>query len=152
MIVWAYTFGSVGCSTANWNIRTHKSDHQSQVSFIFISEDMNMYLTCSLDGSVCLYNLWTDAFIRAFHHPKLSPLHSAVLTASPLAACCFFSREDHHWYSYSLNNPGHMLEKQREECSHMIQPLVIKDSYHMDRLVYGTEKGYLILRQLPLLK
>jgi hypothetical protein len=65
---------------------------------------------------------------------------------------CFFSREDHYWYAYSLNNPHHMLEKQKEECSHMIQPLVVKDSHNMDRLVYGTEKGYLIFRQLPLLK
>jgi hypothetical protein len=45
-----------------------------------------------------------------------------------------------------------MLERQREECSHMISPTIVKDSYHMDRLVYGTEKGYLVFRQMPLLK
>lgn len=116
------------------------------VSQIHINEDMNMYLTCSFDGSVQLYNLATDRFLRAFRHPKLSPLHAAVLTQTPLPACCFFSREDHYWYAYSLNNPGHMLEKQREECSHMISPQVIRDSHFMERLVYGTEKGYLIFR------
>ena len=107
---------------------------------------MCMYLTSSFDGSVNIYNLWTDKFIRKFIHPKLSPIHSAILTKTPLPACCFFSREDHFWYSYSMNNSEKMLEKQREECSHMISPHVIKDSHFMERLVYGTEKGYLIFR------
>ena len=34
----------------------------------------------------------------------------------------------------------------------MISPTIVKDSHHMDRLVYGTEKGYMVFRQLPLLK
>ena len=79
-----------------------------------------MYITGSLDGSVNLYNLWTDKYLRTFHHPKLSPIHSAILCQTPLPSVCFFSREDHFWYSYSLNNPHHMLEKQKEDCSHMI--------------------------------
>lgn len=76
------------------------------VNFLYISEEMNMYLSCSFDGSVHVYNLWTDAHIKQFQHPKLSPIHSAVLTSTPLAACCFYSREDHYWYSYALNNSG----------------------------------------------
>lgn len=34
----------------------------------------------------------------------------------------------------------------------MIAPAVVRDSHGMERLVYGTEKGYLIFRQLPWLK
>lgn len=105
---------------------------------------MGMYLSCSYDGSVNVYNLWNDSFIRSFHHPKLSPIHTAVLSQTPLPVCCFFSREDHLWYSFSLN--GSLVGEQKEECSHIIAPNVIKDSYFMDRLVYGTEKGYIIFR------
>jgi len=36
-----------------------------------------------------------------------------------------------------------------EDCSHVISPQVVKDSYHMDKLVYGTEKGQIVLRMLP---
>jgi hypothetical protein len=39
-----------------------------------------MYLSCSFDGSVLVYNFWTNTLIRRFEHPKLSPVHSAVLT------------------------------------------------------------------------
>jgi hypothetical protein len=42
-----------------------------------------------------------------------------------------------------------MLDKQREEASHVIAPHVVKDSYCMEKLIYGTEKGYLVFRQLP---
>ena len=36
-----------------------------------------------------------------------------------------------------------------EDCSHVISLQVIKDSLHMDKLVYGTEKGHIVLRMLP---
>jgi hypothetical protein len=116
------------------------------VSSIFINEEMNMYLTASLDGSTNLYNLYDDTYFRTFTHPNLSPVSACVLSLTPLPCVAFYSREDHHWYSYSLNNPKKMLEKQREDCSHMISPTIVKDSHHMDRLVYGTEKGYLVFR------
>ena len=114
------------------------------VSMIHINEEMCMYITSSFDGTVNLYNLWNDKFFRTFKHPKLAPIHSALLTQTPLAACCFYSREDHYWYSFSLN--GHMLEKQREEASHIISPQILKDSHFMEKIVYGTEKGYLNFR------
>ena len=125
-------------------------DHEAMITAIHVNEDLGMYITCSYDGTINLYNLWTDKFFRQFRHPKLAPIHAAILTQAPLPACCFFSREDHLWYSVSLN--GHFLEKAREESGHIISPLVIKDSHFMERLVYGTEKGYLVFRQLPLLK
>jgi WD40 repeat protein len=144
VIVW--TFNGIVNQSQSWNVKKHLCDHEGMISSIHINEDMCMYLTSSFDGSVNIYNLWTDKFTRKFIHPKLSPIHSAILTKTPLPACCFFSREDHFWYSYSMNNSEKMLEKQREECSHMISPHVIKDSHFMERLVYGTEKGYLIFR------
>ena len=101
-------------------IRKQHFDHEAMINFIHINEDMIMYLTCGLDGAVQVYNLWTDARIRRFTHPKLAPVHSAVLTQTPLPALCFFSRDDHLWHSFSLN--GSLLDRQKEECSHIIAP------------------------------
>lgn len=109
-----------------------------------------MYATSSYDGTTNLYNLWNDNLIRTFLHPNLAPIHSVIISQTPLPCICFYSREDHYWYSYSIN--GHLLDKQREECSHIISPIIVKDSYFIDKLVYGTEKGFIIMRQLPLLK
>lgn len=36
-----------------------------------------------------------------------------------------------------------------EECSHVISPVIAKDTLSQDKLIYGTEKGFLILRKMP---
>jgi len=36
-----------------------------------------------------------------------------------------------------------------EECSHVISPVIAKDTFSQDKLIYGTEKGFLILRKMP---
>ena len=124
---------------------------------------MCLFVTGSFDGTVNLYNLHSVKLMRSFSHPTLAPIYSVVLAQNPLAICAFFSREDHLWNSFSINgklltdlskltNRQERTTNQRvltEDCSHVISPQVIKDSYHMDKLVYGTEKGYIVLRMLP---
>ena len=44
-------------SGVTWSIRKHMCHHQAMVSYIAINEEMNMYLTCSFDGTANLYNL-----------------------------------------------------------------------------------------------
>ena len=93
----------------------------------------------------------------------MSPIYSAVIAQNPSMICAFFSREDHLWNAYSIN--GQFLtdlskakERQsaarilNEDCSHIVSPLVVKDTYSMDKLVYGTERGSIILRTLPSLQ
>jgi hypothetical protein len=36
-----------------------------------------------------------------------------------------------------------------EECSCIVAPKVIQNSYFMERLIYGTERGYIVIRELP---
>ena len=117
MVVW--NFNGIGTESA-FTVRKHMCDHEGQISSICINEEMCMYVTCSQDGTANLYNFWNDKLLRTLKHPYLSPLHSVILTQTPLPACCFYSRDDHHWYSFSIN--GHFLDKQKEECSHIISP------------------------------
>lgn len=147
--VWCYGGGD---GPAGWQVRRHMCDHEAMIAFIYIAEEMNMYLTSGYDGCANLYSLFNDRHFRTFVHPSLLPVHSAVLSLTPLPSIHFYSREDHTWYAYALNEPKRMLDKQREEASHIICPLVVRDSYGMDKLVYGTEKGYLVFRSLPGLK
>ena len=123
---------------------------------------MCLFVTSSFDGTANLYNLHSARLIRTFRHPTLAPIYSVLLAQNPLAICAFFSREDNLWNSFSING-SHLTDLSRlsgqerahnqrvltEDCSHVISPQVVKDSYHMDKLVYGTEKGYIVLRMLP---
>jgi hypothetical protein len=71
--------------------------------------------------------------------------------------CAFFSRDDHMWHAYSLNG-SQLVDSQvdaqvkYEQSSHIVQPLVIKSSNLLDKLVYGTERGYIVMRTLPSLE
>jgi len=88
-----------------WVISKHFCHHERQISYIFIDEGMNLLATSSFDGTVNLYNLWNQKHYRKFEHPTLAPIHTVVLSSSPLSSLCFFSREDHLWHSFSIN--GH---------------------------------------------
>jgi WD40 repeat protein len=107
VVVWVHNPGQNPDS--NWTVRKHMDDHESQVANIHINEDMCLYITSSFDGTANLYNFWTDSLIRTFKHPNLSPIHSVILSQNPLPALAFYSREDHHWYSFSIN--GAYLDK-----------------------------------------
>jgi hypothetical protein len=36
-----------------------------------------------------------------------------------------------------------------EESNQIVAPKVIQNAHFMEKLIYGTEKGYLIIRELP---
>lgn len=92
-----------GKTVQKWIIFKQLSDHDRQVSSIFINNDMCLFATASFDGTVCLYNLHSAKLLRTFQHPTLAPIYSVVLAQNPLAICAFFSREDHMWNSFSIN-------------------------------------------------
>lgn len=79
--MWNYVGGAGNPNNeVNWQVRKHMCDHDGIISMIHINEDMCMYITCSYDGTANLYNLWTDKIQRTFKHPKLSPIHSVILS------------------------------------------------------------------------
>jgi hypothetical protein len=53
------------------------NDHERQITSIFISEEMCLFVTASLDGYVNMYNLWTAELIRSF--TSQTPVYSAIL-------------------------------------------------------------------------
>lgn len=110
-------------------------------------------MTSSTDSYINLYNLWTGVIIRTFQHPTSLPVYSAILAQNPLPILCFYSRDDHYWHCFTLNGLHLTSDVDKkikyEESSHIVQPLVIKSSNSLDKLVYGTEKGYIQMRHLP---
>lgn len=129
---------------------------------MFMSEEMELFVTGSYDGTCNLYNLHTGKLLRTFKHPTLAPVYAVFIALNPIAICSFFSREDHMWTVFSINGTNlnenaqlptaekaQQLRNLQEDCSHIIACQVVKDCMHMDKLVYGTEKGNIIIRSLP---
>jgi len=70
----------VATSSSNpWVNIKQLNDHDRQVTSIFISEEMCLFVTSSTDGFANMYNLWTGTIIRTFQHPSGLPIYSAVL-------------------------------------------------------------------------
>lgn len=164
MIVWRsaiYDSSLEAPSASNpWVNIKQLNDHERAVTSIFIADEMCLFCTSSTDASVNLYNLWSAEFIRQFRHPSSLPIYSAVLSQCPLPLVCFFSKDDHMWHAQTLN--GQSLEDDSaeqkklryEEASHIVQPLIVKSSQHLDKLVYGSgsERGTIQMRHLPSLE
>ena len=55
-----------------------------------------------------------------------------------------FSPDNFTIYSYSVN--GAEICKSQERAKFIASPLIVKDSYRKDYLIYGTETGDVVLR------
>lgn len=119
---------------------------------------MQYFATSSLDGTCNLYNFWKLEIMRCFKHPSLNPLSTVVLSNQPLVSLAMFSPVDRVWISFSINGQNlNDLEKDSEvlaknyseESSQIVAPKVIQNAYFMERLIYGTERGYIVIRELP---
>lgn len=109
------------------------NDHERQITSIFMSEEMCLFVTSSTDSHIHLYNLWTAEIMRTFTHPSQLPIYSAVLAQSPMPLVAFYSRDDHFWHSFSINGTQLQdltLDKKirYEESNHIVQPIVVKSS------------------------
>ena len=68
-----------------------------------------------------------------------------------------FSPFDRMWIPFSINgqnlndleDPEVVIANCLEETSQIVAPKVIQNAYFMEKLIYGTEKGYLVIRDLP---
>lgn len=141
---------------------THFYDHDAKVTSIFIHQEMQYFASCSEDGTANMYNLWRLEILRCFQHPELNPLSAVVLSNQPLPCLAVFSTTDRNWLSFSINGQNlKELDEQcavgqqtavspyHEDCAHIVDPKVIQNSYFLERLIYGTEKGQIVIRELP---
>lgn len=41
------------------------------ITSVFICNDLKAVISCSLDGTINLYNMYTGRFLRSYQHPKM---------------------------------------------------------------------------------
>ena len=160
-------FWEIGLDKQQWTKRFHFFHHEDFVTSITIKD--SLVLTSSLDCSINLYNL-KGKLIRTFYHPKGNPVFTAIYSNSPLPCIVFFSYRDKVLYSYSVN--GKFLSSCSEKDNDPLKcpmettgnnkganlkydlirsPKIVADSNFNDHIIYGTDKGTILIRSLPYL-
>ncbi|CAD8199091.1 unnamed protein product [Paramecium octaurelia] len=137
-------------STYKLQVQRMYFQHQNPINCIYVSNNMKLFATGCAGGSINVYNLYTGSLLRSFTHPNKLTINSILLSSRPLFCIVFFSAQDHKIYSYSIN--GFFLEVQTETCFSIIDCQIIRNNLFQDIMIYGTENGEIMRRELPYLQ
>jgi hypothetical protein len=116
-----------------WKLETYLFDHYSEITFISVSNSMNIYATSSLDGYVNLYTFPSNRLFRSIKLPDNLTADYVFISNSPLPSFCVYSRLSKMFYCYSIN--GFLLCEEFEECKFILSPQVLTDITFTDYLV-----------------
>ena len=153
-------FWEINQDKQDWKKKYHFYHHEDFITSINIKD--SLALTSSLDASVNLYNM-NGKLLRTFYHPNGNPILTAVYSNAPLPWVVLFSFRDKIFYSYSINgelisswsekegDPLRWVTDQNLQYDLIRSPKVISDSNFNDHLIYGTDKGTILIRSLPYL-
>lgn len=137
--------GAIIYSSQTWMTITYINDHiNSPLTAISLELTLNIYADSNIDGYI---NIFTFPSCKMISSIKVEcSVDFIFISQSPLSSIVVFSKDDMMFYVYSMN--GFFLCKE-EELDGVVSPMRIKDKAFCDYLVYGTEKGSIVIRAFP---
>jgi WD40 repeat protein len=128
-----------------WNFKYTLINHNKCINNIFISNDMNAFVTCSNDNFVNIITMPLCKLIRSFNikKPKF-----CYLSENPLPVCLCYSDDSEEFIVNSIN--GHFICKVKENNFDNI-PIFFTDYKFCDYIIY-LKNSFLVLRSLPYLE
>ena len=100
-----------------------------------------------------------DGYVKIYTHPtnrailslKVEPsslfANYLFIISSPLTSFIIYCRKNLCFYSYSLI--GKLIEKDKEDYIDIKCPIIFKDNFGNEKLIYGDDTGCLNIRILP---
>jgi WD40 repeat protein len=125
-------------------------DHLSEISHIDINNELNLWLSASIDGFVNIYTMPDFKSVRSIK-TLAKKLEYAFLSTSSLPSIIVIGFENEHGavYSYSIN--GKYLTQKKEEDT-LLNPIIIKDLNCTEYLIYiSKNNNSIVIRDLPFL-
>ena len=143
--------GSIIIYDINWNIKNILNDHQHlPITSISFNDDLFIWGSACMDGYIKIYTYPTNKSILSMKVEQ-SSLYAdyLIISSSPLPSFVIYCRKNLFFYSYSLL--GKLIEKDKEDYINIKSPIIFKDNYGNDKLLYGDDAGSLNIRFLPFL-
>ena len=126
--------------------------HLTEISAININNELNLWISASIDGIINLYTFPSFKLVRSKKIKSENKIEFAFLSASTLPSIIVIASDNKNLkeiYSYSIN--GKLLEHIKDLNS-ILNPIIIKDFYFNEYLMYiSKEENNIIIRSLPFL-
>ena len=141
--------GSIIIYDIFWNIKNVINDHQClPITSICFNDELLIWGSTCMDGYIKIYTHPTNKSILSLKVDQSSLYADYLLiTSSPLPSFVIYCRKNLYFYSYSLI--GKLIEKDKEEYIDIKSPIIIRDNYGNDKLLYGDDTGSINIRFLP---
>ena len=101
----------------NWNLSMVLSFHRTEITSLAISENLNMFISCSKDGNCFLYSLPRIKLFNSWYIESQEPNKKDILCTNiiifhtPLPCFIFYIKNIDYLYVYSIN--GKFLKKHK---------------------------------------
>ena len=128
------------------------SDHLSEISVIDVNNELNLWISASVDGIINLYTMPGFSLVRSLKIKNGNTLEYAFLSTSSLPSIIIITTDNKKMkeiYSYSIN--GKLIECIKDLNS-ILSPIIVKDLNFNEYLIYiSKDNNSIIIRNLPFL-
>ena len=125
--------------------------HLSEISALNINNELNLWISASIDGIINLYTMPAFKLVRSKKIRAKNQIENAFLSASSLPSIIIITSDKKNLreiYSYSIN--GKLLEHLKD-LNIILNPIVVKDLSLNEYLIYISKESNIIIRNLPFL-
>lgn len=128
-----------------WKLSSAISDHHTQISSIAYNININVWGSLGKDNYVNLYTFPNNKKIFSFKTQVSADY--LFISNSPLVSFAICSSSSNIIFCYSIN--GYQLSIKEEKNGKIMCPMMFNDKSFCDYLIYGTSRGFLIMRTFP---
>jgi hypothetical protein len=121
----------------------HYADHSGPVTSVRLCRALQVFASVGVDGRCLSYSLLSGRLLRQISLVGKPLATFAFATVAP-SKVLLFTPVESSLYSFSVN--GALLHRTKESSQHIIRPVVLHNLNWREFLLYGTEKGEIVMR------
>ena len=142
---------AINLDTFELEKKFYSSEHLSEISVIDVNNELNLWISASVDGIINLYTMPGFNLVRSLKLKNGNKIEYAFLSTSSLPSIIIMTdtKKMKEIYSYSIN--GKLLECIKDLNS-ILSPIIVKDINFNEYLIYiSKDNNSIIIRNLPFL-
>lgn len=146
---------------SNWEFTLSKQAHTKAISSLYINEILNVLASSSYDGYVHLYTLPNVKLFRSIYIENFT-IDYTLISASPVPCIVVYSKKIGKFKVFGINGNSIEIKKSKKdeanekegiiESKSIYSPFIYTSYNFCDYLIYGNNKGEVVIKKLPFLK